>query len=101
MSKEALMYNASHRQFFFSVALTTMLALPLVAGAALAGDHRASDLNPQATSRHRSGEMTKTVIIPAHDDAPVMVRKNFTSRKTKMCDPTPTNKSPCFDSGGV
>ena len=61
-----------------------------------AGDHRASDLNPQAASHHRSGEMTKTVITPAHDGAPVMVRKNFTGQKTKMCDATPTNKNPCF-----
>lgn len=76
--------------------ISAVLALPLLAGAAMAGDHRASDLNPQAASQNRPGEMTKIVITPAHDGAPVMVRKNFTSQKTKMCDPTPTNKNPCF-----
>jgi hypothetical protein len=76
--------------------ISILLALPLLAGAALAGDHRASDLNPQVASHHRSGETTKIVITPAHDGAPVMVRKNFTGQKTKMCDATPTNKNPCF-----
>lgn len=76
--------------------ISALLTLPLLAGAALAGDHRANDLNPYVPNHHRSGEMTKTVITPTHDGAPVMVRKNFTSQKTKMCDATSDNKNPCF-----
>jgi hypothetical protein len=36
-------------------------------------------------------------ITPTRGDG---VTKNFTEQKTKMCDPTPEDRNPCYDIGG-
>ncbi|WP_119273696.1 DUF1344 domain-containing protein [Taklimakanibacter deserti] len=125
------------RKLIFS----TLLILPLLAGAALAASSSGTvsavntrtgtlQLSNGATyyvpnrvmlSRYRQGDVVRiqyerreglrvaddvvktgssegaTIVTPTRD---VGVNKNFMNQKSDMCEPTPSNRNPCYDIGG-
>lgn len=45
----------------------------------------------------KTGEGSGPVVTPTRD---VGVNKNFTNQKSDMCEPTSSNRNPCYDIGG-